>query len=573
MVGRGRASGRPAQWGFVLPAAAYLLLFFGYPLVKNVVMSFQQYTTTTFSTGAAPFAGLRNYATILTPDLFSGALVNTFLFTTGSLLGQFVLGLALALFFQRRFPLGGVLRSLLLLPWLLPLVVSGTTWRWMLDPDTGVVNTVVRGLHLSSSGVPWLTGTPQALVSVILVNVWIGIPFNTAILYGGLQNIPPHLYEAAKLDGAGPVNAFRHITWPLLRPVVNVVLVLGVAYTVKSLDVILTVTGGGPAGSTETLATQAYKSSFEQFEFGRGAVLGNVLILVSFAFALLYLRRPPCPDRRTGGRVKRGPAGGPVSTVIGIVLLAVMLFPVYWMVNASLQPVGNTLRGDWFPLHPDFSGYTIALRDQVGALVTSLVVALGSMALSLGLAAPAAHALALFSLRGTDLVLLGVLVTQAVPGIVVADALYGAYTDLGLLNSHAGLILADSTAGVPFAILILHAFMRTIPPEVIEAARVDGAGRLRVFGSVVLPLSTNALITAAVFTFLFAWSDLLFALTLTTTPTVRPVTLGVYQYLGAHTDHWNAVMATTVMTSVPAVVLLVIAQRHVTAGATRGAVR
>lgn len=271
--------------------------------------------------------------------------------------------------------------------------------------------------------------------------------------------------------------------------------------------------------------------------------------------------------------MKRAPGRGPLSTVIGIALLAVMLFPVYWMVNASLSPAGNTLAGGWFPLHPDFGGYAVALHDQAGNLATSLVVALGGVALSLGLAAPAAHALALLPLRGTNPVLLGILVTQMVPGIVVADVLYSAYAELGLLNSHLGLILADSTAGIPFAIIVLHASMRTIPREIIEAARVDGAGDLRVFVSVVLPMSTSALITAAVFTFLFAWSDLLFALTLTTTGTVRPVTLGIYQYLGAHTNQWNAVMATAVLASVPAALLLVVSQRLVTAGATRGAVK
>ncbi|MEV7681962.1 sugar ABC transporter permease [Streptomyces sp. NPDC088341] len=281
---------RLAQWMFIAPAMAYLLLFFGYPVVKNVVMSFQQYTTTTFYTGAAPFAGLRNYSEILSSGLFSKTLLTTALFTAGSLFGQFVLGLALALFFQRGFPLGRVLRSLLLLPWLLPLAVSGTTWRWMLDPDTGVVNGVLRHLHLSSSGVPWLTGTSQALVSVILINIWVGIPFNTTILYGGLQDIPAYLYEAAKLDGAGPVRLFRHVTWPLLRPVVSVVLVLGAVYTLKVLDIILVVTGGGPADATETLATQSYQLSFQQFEFGRGAAMSNVLVVISLAFALLYLR-------------------------------------------------------------------------------------------------------------------------------------------------------------------------------------------------------------------------------------------------------------------------------------------
>ncbi|MFI2203344.1 carbohydrate ABC transporter permease [Streptomyces sp. NPDC020192] len=271
--------------------------------------------------------------------------------------------------------------------------------------------------------------------------------------------------------------------------------------------------------------------------------------------------------------MKRAPSRGRPSTIVGVVLLALMLFPVYWMVNASLQPTGNTLRGDWLPFHPDFSGYATALRDQGRNLVTSLVVALGSVALSLGLAAPAAYALAQFRIRGTNLVLLCILVTQTVPGIVVANALYSAYSDLGLLNSYVGLILADSTAGVPFAIIILRAFMRNIPREIIEAAYLDGAGRLRVFRSVVLPVSRNALITAAVFTFLFTWSDFLFALTLTTTETVRPITLGIYQYIGAHTNQWNAIMATTVMASVPAAVLLVVAQRYVAAGATGGVIK
>ncbi|MFB7677022.1 carbohydrate ABC transporter permease [Kitasatospora purpeofusca] len=289
-----RRGERWTRWLFVAPAATYLLLFFGYPIVDNLVMSLQQYTVTSFYTGDAPFVGLRNYRTVLSSPDFPRTLLTTAVFTAGSLLGQFTLGLALALFFERRFPLGGVLRSLLLLPWLLPLVASGTVWRWMLDPDTGIVNAVLRGLHLTSSGVPWLTGTSQALLSVVLVNIWVGVPFNTAILYSGLRDIPPHLYEAARLDGAGPVASFRHITWPLLRPVTGVLLMLGVVYTLRVTDLVLVVTGGGPAGATSTLATRSYELSFRQFDFGRGAATGNLLVLLSLAFALLHLRA----DRR-----------------------------------------------------------------------------------------------------------------------------------------------------------------------------------------------------------------------------------------------------------------------------------
>ncbi len=122
------------------------------------------------------------------------------------------------------------------------------------------------------------------------MNIWIGIPFNTTILYGGLQDIPEELYEAAALDGATGWRAFRHVTWPLLRPVVTVVLVLGVVYTLKVLDIILGLTGGGPANATQTLATQSYHLSFVEFNFGQGAAMGNILIAISFVFALLYLR-------------------------------------------------------------------------------------------------------------------------------------------------------------------------------------------------------------------------------------------------------------------------------------------
>lgn len=280
---------RVLQIGFLAPAVLFMIAFFGYPVVKNLVMSFQKYTSATFFTGEAPWVGLANYQTVVTSPIFVKTLVNTAVFTVGSLAGQFVIGLALALFFRRTFPLSGPIRALLLLPWLIPLIASGVVWRWILDADTGVLNEFLRIFGVEH-GPGWLTNPSLALVSVILVNIWIGIPFNLTILYGGLQDIPEDLYEAAGLDGATGWRAFRHITWPLLRPVVNVVLVLGVVYTLKVIDIILTLTNGGPANATETIATQSYHLSFGLFDFGLGAAMGNILILISLVFALSYLR-------------------------------------------------------------------------------------------------------------------------------------------------------------------------------------------------------------------------------------------------------------------------------------------
>ncbi|GLJ62491.1 MULTISPECIES: carbohydrate ABC transporter permease [Microbacterium] len=273
---------------FVIPAGVYILLYFGYPIVKNLMMSFQEYTTKTFFTGEAPWVGLQNYVTAVTSNLFWPAIVNTLLFTLGSLAGQFVIGLALAVFFQKRFPLSGFMRAMLLLPWLLPLIVASATWRSILDQDSGILNQFLTAIGLNA--VPWLTSPDVALIAVILVNIWVGIPFNVTLLYGGLQDIPGELYEAASLDGATGWKAFWHITLPNLRAVIGVVLVLGVVYTLKVLDVILGLTGGGPANATQTIAIRSYQTSFIDFEFGVGAAFSNILILISLVFAFVYLR-------------------------------------------------------------------------------------------------------------------------------------------------------------------------------------------------------------------------------------------------------------------------------------------
>ena len=281
---------RILQVSFLVPAALYIAVFFGYPIVQNLLMGFQRYTTATFYTGEAPWVGLDNYMNVFSSPTFGRTLLNTAVFTVCSIAGQFIVGLLIALFFHRSFALGGILRSLLLLPWLVPVIVSGAVWKWMLDQDSGVVNQFLSAVAFTNVNPGWLTDTTLALASVIVVNIWLGIPFNVTLLYSGLKEVPQELYEAAALDGATGFKAFWHITRPMLKPVITVALVLGVVYTLKVVDIILGLTGGGPANSTQTLSTESYALSFQQFDFGQGAAVGNVLILISLIFAIFYLR-------------------------------------------------------------------------------------------------------------------------------------------------------------------------------------------------------------------------------------------------------------------------------------------
>lgn len=263
------------------------------------------------------------------------------------------------------------------------------------------------------------------------------------------------------------------------------------------------------------------------------------------------------------------------QTALGILFTAVLLFPVYWMVNVSLTKTGN-MRADpphWFPRDPTFAGYADVLRDQLPALTTSLAIGLGCVALTLAVAAPAAYSLAKLRPRGATGLSFVLLAAQMIPSVVMAIGFYAVYVRLGWLNSVWGLILADSTIAVPFGVMVLTAFMAGIPQELMHAAKIDGAGAWRTFVSVVLPLSRNAALTVSLFAFLWAWSDFIFASTLSRNADAIPITLGIYSYIGNNTTEWNSIMATAVVASVPAAVLLVVAQRFVAGGVTAGAVK
>jgi len=263
------------------------------------------------------------------------------------------------------------------------------------------------------------------------------------------------------------------------------------------------------------------------------------------------------------------------DVLIGTVLCAGLLFPLYWMINVSLTKPQDLARIPpyMFPLDPTFDGYRLALDKNLGALSTSMVIGLGTVVLTLLIALPAAYGMSKLRAPGTGAVLFMFLLAQMIPSVVLVTALFALYKQLGLLTTHVGLTLADSTASVPFAILLLQAFMRTIPDEILESARIDGAGRIRSFTAIVLPLSRNAVVTAALFAFLFAWGDFLNAKTLTSGNEIVPITLALFRFVGAEVTNWNAVMASAVLASIPGTFLLVFAQRYVAAGVTAGAVK
>ncbi|BEL12793.1 carbohydrate ABC transporter permease [Actinoplanes sichuanensis] len=263
------------------------------------------------------------------------------------------------------------------------------------------------------------------------------------------------------------------------------------------------------------------------------------------------------------------------KTALGLFFTAVMLFPVYWMINVSFTR-DTDMRADpphLFPVNGTLEGYRAVIDQQLPYLGTSLIVGLGTVILTLVLSAPAGFALAKLRPKGGGALGFVLLIAQMIPGIIMAMGFYAIYLRLGVLNTVGGLILADSTIAVPFGVLIFTAFMSGIPDELINAAMIDGATRWRTFVSVILPVSRNAIVTVSLFAFLWAWSDFVFATTLDGGGDAQPITLGIYHYIGNNNQQWNAIMATAVIASIPATLLLILAQRYVAAGVTAGAVK
>jgi multiple sugar transport system permease protein len=251
-----------------------------------------------------------------------------------------------------------------------------------------------------------------------------------------------------------------------------------------------------------------------------------------------------------------------------------VLFPVYAVIVGSFESTETLFSGTyyWLPHAATLANYRMVIQAQSGNVLTSLIVGVGTAVLALVVAVPAAYALSKYRLRVTVVIVSALLVAQIVPSIVLATSLFVIFHWIHLVNTYPGLIIADGTYAIPFSILVLRAFFFSLPNDLTQAARVDGASEWQTFQRIVIPLARSALITVAVFAFLNGWGDFIFALTVLNGATIEPITLGIYNYLGEYTQDWGAVMAAGAFAMVPAAVMLVVAQRYIASGLTAGSV-
>lgn len=262
-------------------------------MIQNIILSLKNVDVYTFAdTASQDFVGLSNYI-----ELFSGedsiltrSIINTLIFTVASIFFQFIIGFGLALLFNKKFPGCSFFRGVTMISWLLPVTVAGLLFKFMFQMNGGIINQMLTSIGVLDQPIEWLLQGNTAMVAIVVANIWIGIPFNMMLILTGLTTISDEIYESANLDGANKIQTLFKITIPMIKPAIMSVLTLGFVYTFKVFDLVWVMTKGGPVNATELVSTYAYRLSFEEFQFSKGAAAANVLFLILLVVGFFYIK-------------------------------------------------------------------------------------------------------------------------------------------------------------------------------------------------------------------------------------------------------------------------------------------
>jgi multiple sugar transport system permease protein len=273
----------------ILPSVVSITCIFFLPLILGFWLSFCSKDLTRGSTTVG-FIGLRNYSELLCNPAFWHSSILSLIWTISCVIPQYIIGFGLALLLNREFKGRGIVRALLLLPWVIPIVSAGAVWRWMYNPLFGVLSYFLLKMRVIHSPIPWLSSPSMALISCIIVNIWKGFPFSMIVLLAGLQVIPKQLYEAAQIDGASAWKKFRYVTFPMLIKISLIVILFQSIWTFNDFSTIYLLTTGGPGTSTTTLPIFAYMQSFQVGRISYGVSAATIMFLMMVLFGIMYIK-------------------------------------------------------------------------------------------------------------------------------------------------------------------------------------------------------------------------------------------------------------------------------------------
>ncbi|MGD0062359.1 MAG: ABC transporter permease subunit [Streptosporangiaceae bacterium] len=582
----------------LLPSVAVIGALVVWPAVQIGLFSFQDYGLPQV-TGAAgtQWVGVSNYTTILSDpefwlslriSLIFAAVVVPLTLLTGTLVGLLLnrLGRRMATFVS----------GAALLAWATPAVSAGVIFVWLADPDGGIVDwTLSRLPHWLGGGAHWVgfSWTNSALPAYTLLTVlvlWQGFPFIAVSVLAGLKTIPAELHESARVDGGGPWRIFWRVTYPLLLPAAQADLPSAVA-ALGHLGLRRVHAGvyrhrrARQPGRVQPGHLRLRPSVLDAADLRRGVrtrVHPDHRPAHHHRRLRSVVHQARSAPMRLSRRSHRGTGAGVGLNALGVLVALVTLFPIFWMVSTAFKPASEiySLTPHPFPDHPTLANFRTVIDGSVigipywNFLKNSLFVTLVSVAAAMLIAMLAAIALARFRFRLRTSYLIMLLIVQMLPQQALVIALFLDFRRIGLLDSLVGLVAVYTAFALPVTIWLLRNFVAAVPREMEEAAAIDGAGPVRIFWRIMLPLVAPGLVATSVFAFIFAWNEFVFALTFLGTDTAK-YTLPIYvQYFyGRGSVDWGGIMAASTLFTVPVMIFFLIVQRRMANGLVAGAVK
>ena len=552
MKQKGKMSGKKLKqmfvtYTFVLPDFIGLLVFIIIPIIYSFYMSLYDWNFANIK----QFIGIQNYVTMFSDSEWWQSLGRTFKLTLLYVPALFILSILFAVLinYVKNEKAAGFVKTAFLLPYSITSVIASCLWMFLYMDRSGFINVFLKAFGLK--GEKFLGSTSQAMVCIAVVLIWINLGYNIILFLSAIKDIPYSYYEAAKLDGANSWQTFWKITFPLLKPTSVFVLITSVIASFQCLDLIMVMTGGGPAKSTEVASLYIYKQSFEMMKAGYGAGLSVVMFLILTVLAVIMLKINDDMKKKTNN----------ILAVILIILGIVMLFPIYILFMVSFRNEKTVFVGSLITASPSFESIKSAITpDFLVAIGNSFLIAVAVTIIALILHSMCGYAFARMNFPGKKPMFTVIISTLMIPVSSILVPLFMICKQLGITNSYAGILLPALFNA--YGIFLFRQFYMSFPADLEEAAKLDGCSTYRMFFTIIFPLSRPIIIPLSIAFFLGNWNNYLWPLIVNKKPEYRTVMVYLANMVGGYNTKWNVVIASAMLACLPVFLISLLLQSH-----------
>ena len=557
-------------YGFMTPALIIIILFTIIPIIGSLVLMFYDYSVL----GQTKFVGLKNFVKAFHDRVFWISIKNSVIFVVVVPIIQ-ILSILLAVLVNKKLPGIGIFRTLFYIPVVTSMVAVSIMWGFIFD-TSGIINTALKEWKVISMPLGFLSDKNTAMICLMFITIWQGLGYYMMMYLAGLQGIPQELCEAATIDGANAVKVFTRIKLPMLKPYIWFCSLNSVISAIGVFDVVFVLTKGGPNDATMVINYYSYTKAFSDFQFGYAAAIGAVQAVVTTMLSIVvfvYGKRGQTMNKLVMKRKAKKAADYFFTYLLLIVIAIICAGPFIWLLLSSLRTGANIYNLHFSISDFSFSNYTGVMEymNLPKYIWNTVIITFGGIIIDVVFSSLCAYPLATMEFKGKNIIftiLVGTMIIPAAAGMIIN---YLIITKMHLLNTMLGVILPSSTKA--FSIILLRQAYLGIPKELIEAAKLDGAGELKIWKNVMIPGILPSVSTIVIFDFIANWNAFLWPIIVLQDPEKYPLATALQYLNGSFSYKFGYVASGTIISIIPVLIVFMMFQKNyieAVSGAVKG---